>query len=152
MLIKSFLNNIAVCGVLCELYHKTKRSHGESSRTITWNLISWSLSQHWVRLLGDRGCSAPTSTINKERHKAIMQSLLGLQETIVHQRSSNTAQTHAWVHVQCKASCCIWDFLPEISWWPQFTLAPLICSDLHFYHSLHKRRLIKMWDLICGEV
>lgn len=42
-----------------------KRSHGESSWTTKWNLISWSSSQRWVRLLGDLGGWAPPSTINK---------------------------------------------------------------------------------------
>lgn len=42
-----------------------KRSHGESGWTIKWNLISWSSSQRWVRLLGDLGGWAPPSTINK---------------------------------------------------------------------------------------
>lgn len=42
-----------------------KRSHGESSWTIKWNLISWSSSQRWVRLLGGLGGWDPPSTINK---------------------------------------------------------------------------------------
>lgn len=51
----------------CALSTKQKRksSHGESSWTTKWNLISWSSSQRWVRLLGDLGGWAHPSTINK---------------------------------------------------------------------------------------
>lgn len=154
---------------------KRKSSHGESSWTTKWNLISWSSSQCWVRLLGDLGGWAHPSTINKVTLGHYVAITWALSDN-VHQKSggeqppliaacayfflcaggNNITCSPVWhssmsyIRLILVMKLSSWS-VPSLSFtltgcWTK-TLAALILKRTHFYLYWCDGGLMKEWEL-----